>query len=65
MLDMYVYLFIYLFIYFMSIPPAPPPISGQNRLNCSDYVKAALILSIIQRWGKAQKKLSQDPENKI
>jgi hypothetical protein len=63
---MYVYLFIYLFIYFMSIPPAPPPpISGQNRLNCSDYVKAALILSIIQRWGKAQKKLSQDPENKI
>jgi hypothetical protein len=50
----------------MSIPPAPPPpISGENRLNCSDYVKAALILSIIQRWGKAQKKLSQDPENKI
>jgi hypothetical protein len=49
----------------MSIPPASPPISGQNRLSCSDYVKAALILSIIQRWGKAQKKLSQDPENKI
>ena len=48
----------------MSIPPAPP-ISGENRITCSDYdVKIALVLSIIQRWGMSTKKASHNAENK-